>query len=92
MANQSRQASSDPPFSDPSSNPLLSDLSSDPPPRSLSSARPLSQDIIDKGYWYTTVQRIHCLSLLAEDYFTAAYIKAKTGMKEVAKEYSEKSY
>jgi hypothetical protein len=91
MSNQSRQPSSDPPpsdpssdpsLSDPSSNPPLSDPSSNPPPRSLSSARPLPQDVIDKGYRYTTAQRIHCLSLLAEDCFTAAYIEAKTGVKE----------
>jgi len=31
---------------------------------------------------YTTAQRIHCLSLLAEDCFTAAYIEAKIGVKE----------
>ena len=74
--------SSNPPFSDSFSNPPLSYFPSDPPPRYLSSAHPLPQDVIDISYRYTTVQRIHCLSLLAEDCFTTAYIEVKTGVKE----------
>jgi hypothetical protein len=69
---------SDPPFDPPPSDPPLSDPPlSDPP-----FARPLPQDVKDTGHRYTITQRIHCLSLLAEECFTATHIEAKTGAKE----------
>jgi hypothetical protein len=80
---------SDPPFDPPPSDLPLSDPPlSDPPfsdptlPESLPFTRPLPQDIKDTGHRYTITQRIYCLSLLAEECFTATYIEAKTGVKE----------
>jgi hypothetical protein len=94
--------SSDPPFDPPLSDPPLSDppLSdpplSDPPfsdptlPESLPLARPLPQNVKDTGHRYIITQRIHCLSLLAEECFTTTYIEAKTGVKERSQRYIRK--
>jgi hypothetical protein len=46
-----------------------------PPPR------PLPQGVVDHGYRYTLVQRVHCLVLLIEGY-SVAEIGTKTGVSE----------
>jgi hypothetical protein len=56
------------------------------PPRST---RPLAQGVTDHGNRYTLVQRIQCLSLLAEG-FPAAHIEQRTGVKERAQRYIRK--
>jgi hypothetical protein len=84
---------SDPPPSDPPlSDPPLSDhpLSDPALPESLLFARPLPQDVKDTSHRYTITQRIHCLSLLAEECFTATHIEAKIGVKERSQRYIRK--
>jgi transposase len=60
-----------------------------PPPPPAAPVRPLPQDAIDRGHRHTIIQRVQCLTLLAEG-FSGRDIKKKTGVKPSAQSYIKK--